>query len=93
MLYISEELKKSNKSLKDFVQSIMRSSWQALPSQEKEKYVTMRRDLKKQYEVKLGNWERKMIDQGHINVVRRATVRRLKPKVIKDNSEQDKGFE
>lgn len=90
MLYISEELKKSNKSLQEFVQSIMKSSWQALPSQEQQKYVDMHTDLKKQYEVELGNWERKMIDEGHFDVVRRATVRRLKPK---PNSKQDKGLE
>ena len=91
-MYIAEQHKKSDKPLKEFVQT-MRGTWQTLPDHEKQKYVDMYMDRKKQYDLEIANWEMKMIDAGHVNLVRRATVGRLKPKEIKSSYKPGKGSE
>lgn len=55
----------------------MKKKWSSLELEKKEKYIAEAKESMIQYKDALLEWEKQMINLGHINIVRRTTLQLL----------------
>lgn len=53
--------------------AILKTKWVALPEQEKQKYEKLANDAKKKYEEEMIVWEKRMLEEGKENLLRKKT--------------------
>lgn len=81
MIFSMEQSKKLNKSPLEASKQI-KELWDKLTDSEKEKYKHQYQKGKQQYDIEMAQWEAKMIEQGHPEVVRSSSQLFEKPSLI-----------
>ncbi|XP_022905122.1 transcription factor A, mitochondrial-like [Onthophagus taurus] len=79
MWYVTEKSSIDKQPLRTLL-SECKGKWMNMSESEKLKYTQMYEDDKKRYETEMEAWEGKMIEEGHLNVIRKSTLEDHKPK-------------
>lgn len=82
MQYLLETSKREGLKMNEVLTS-MKGKWNMLSDSEKERYKMMYEEDKKRYEAEMEVWEKKMMNEGKLSLVRRTTQLAYKPSRLK----------
>ncbi|XP_017782568.1 PREDICTED: transcription factor A, mitochondrial [Nicrophorus vespilloides] len=88
MQFLMEYARKSNMNMKEVISSI-KGKYQQLSESEKEVYVMRYEEAKARYEKEMVEWEAKMIEEGHVDVIRQIAQKENKPSRLRSKAKEE----